>query len=102
MTGIPDRAAFESMWMHQEAVIRLITVIGEAATQLLKLHPAFVSSHPGVPWEKMSTMRNRVVHDYFEIDLDIVWNTVKQDLPALATQIRVLLQEPGVRGTTAG
>ena len=45
----------------------------------------------------MSTMRNRVVHAYFEIDLDIVWSTIKQDLPMLAGQIRDILLKPEVR-----
>ena len=94
LAGIPDVEAFEKLWMQQDAAIRSITVIGEASTQILKSDPAFVAQHPEVPWERMSTMRNRVVHDYFEIDLDIVWSTIRQDLPQLADQIRSMLKAP--------
>jgi uncharacterized protein with HEPN domain len=41
----------------------------------------------------MRTMRNKLIHDYFDVDLDVVWNTVQQDLPVLADQIRALLSQ---------
>ena len=47
--------------------------------------------HPQLPWDQMRAMRNKIIHDYFEVDYVIVWRTVKQDLPALARQIRELL-----------
>lgn len=92
ISGVADRAAFEDRWLEQEAAIRLITVIGEASAQLLRAEPGFVAGHPEVPWEKMTTMRNRVVHGYFEVDLDIVWTTIKQDLPKLVERIQPILE----------
>jgi uncharacterized protein with HEPN domain len=92
LEDVPDAAALEQLPMQQDAVIRCIAVIGEAATKILKADPDFVAQHPDVPWAKMSTMRNRVIHDYFEIDMDIVWSTVKQDLPALRLQLQAIRQ----------
>ncbi len=92
LDGLPDAAALETKWMEQDAVIRSITVIGEAATRILKVDPAFVAQHSQVPWQQMSAMRNRVVHDYFEIDPDVVWSTVTHDLPALRRQIQAILK----------
>lgn len=66
-------------------------MIGEAAIKLHKAAPDFAGMHPGIPWKDMRTMRNKLIHDYFDVDLEIVWSTVQQDLPELAAQIRALL-----------
>jgi uncharacterized protein with HEPN domain len=66
-------------------------VIGEAAIKLHKVAPDIATAHPDIPWKDMRTMRNKLIHDYFDVDLDIVWSTVQQDLPVLANQIRALL-----------
>jgi len=102
LDGVPDAVALETKWMEQDAVIRSITVIGEAATKILQVDPDFVSLHPEVPWRQMSAMRNRVVHNYFEVDLDIVWSTVSHDLPALKLQIQSIMatSRPSVRIST--
>lgn len=94
-----DALDFERNGMAQDAVIRCIQIIGEAATKILKVDRAFTERHPEVPWEKMTTMRNRLIHDYFEVDLDIVWSTVQQDLPDLRRRIGAILQskDPSLR-----
>jgi uncharacterized protein with HEPN domain len=71
----------------QQAVILNIIVLGEAATKLLGDCPDFLSRHPDVPWKSMKGMRNRIAHGYFEINLDIVWETVQQALPRLLQQL---------------
>ena len=71
----------------QQAVILNLLVIGEVATQIASGHPDFAEQHPEVPWKQMRGMRNRMTHGYFEINLDIVWDTVRQSLPALEHQI---------------
>ncbi len=71
----------------QQAVILNLLVIGEAATQLAGGHPDFVELHPEFPWKQMRGMRNRMAHGYFEINLDIVWDTVQRSLPLLEQQI---------------
>lgn len=72
----------------QQAVILNILVIGEAATKLADRHPEFVARHTDVPWRHMRGMRNRMAHGYFEINLDIVWDTIQQSLPDIERKIR--------------
>lgn len=71
----------------QQAVILNIVIIGEAATKLLKDYDGFLQRHPEVPWHAMKGMRNRIAHGYFDINLDIVWDTVKTALPHLLAQL---------------
>ncbi|MDP1643931.1 MAG: DUF86 domain-containing protein [Thiobacillus sp.] len=77
----------------QQAVILNILIIGEAATKLANEYPEIVSKHPTFPWKQMRGMRNRMAHGYFEINLDIVWETVQQSLPELEQQILQLMQQ---------
>lgn len=77
----------------QQAVILNVMVIGEAATQLANQDPELTACHPQLPWKKMRGMRNRMAHGYFEIDLDIVWDTVQLALPDLEQQILALQSE---------
>jgi uncharacterized protein with HEPN domain len=79
--------AFRADTRTQDAVIRSIEIIGEAAHRVRRMDPAFAATHADIPWEQMYGMRNRIVHDYFEIDLDVVWQTVITDLPALRAKI---------------
>lgn len=74
----------------QQAVIMSLIVIGEAATKIMDQHAAFASQHPAVPWRNMRGMRNRIAHGYFEINLDVVWDTVQSALPELLEQLRAL------------
>lgn len=92
VSGIPDANAFESNGIAQDAVVRCIEIVGEAASKILKADPAFVSRHPEVPWQQMSAMRNRVIHNYFDIDYEVVWRTAREDLPKLCVQIKALMQ----------
>ncbi len=55
--------------------------------------PQFVTAHPELPWIEMRGMRNKMIHDYFGVDVHVVWSTVKQDLPALKKQIEHILNE---------
>jgi len=71
--------------------VRTIAIIGEAAARIQKISPAFVASHSALPWVEMRDMRNKMIHEYFDVDWDIVWRTVKDDLPALKGQIDAVL-----------
>ena len=64
--------------------MHLIQVIGEAAAGL---SDGFIAQHPEVPWRQIIATRNRVVHGYFEVDLDILWDVAIIDVPELATRI---------------
>lgn len=70
-----------------DAVIRNFEVIGEAATNI----PVEIQKkNADIPWAEIVAMRNKVIHEYFGIDADIVWETVKQDLPKLKEGIKKL------------
>ena len=86
-----DPAAFEKDIRTQDAVIRALQVIGEAANKARVADPTLPSSAPEIPWDVMYGMRNRVIHDYFEVDLEVVWQTIQRDLPLLRPQIVQLL-----------
>ena len=92
IAGLEDLAALERDEKAQDAVVRTLTVIGEAAVRIHREAPQFVAEHPELPWSQMRGIRNKVVHDYFDVAWDVVWDTVKQDLPPLLDQIRALLK----------
>ena len=71
----------------QQAVILSLIIIGEAATKVMDGYAEFTEAHPEVPWRSMRGMRNRIAHGYFDINLDVVWDTVKTALPALLKQL---------------
>lgn len=71
----------------QQAVIMSFIIIGEAATKVMDGYAKFTQSHPEVPWRSMRNMRNRMAHGYFDINLDVVWETVQEWLPALLRQL---------------
>lgn len=65
-------------------LIRLLEIIGEAAAQVSAETRA---AHPELPWQSMSGLRNRLIHGYFNVNLDIVWDTMRGDLPPLIDQL---------------
>lgn len=72
-----------------DAVIRNLEIIGEAAANT----PDEVQKqYPEIPWNKMKTMRNFLIHEYFGVDLEIVWKTLIEDLPALNNAISTIQQ----------
>ncbi|WP_455289040.1 HepT-like ribonuclease domain-containing protein [Cupriavidus necator] len=71
----------------QQAVIMSLIIIGEAATKVMDCYPEFTQKHPEVPWRSMRGMRNRIAHGYFDINLDVVWDTVQTALPQLLKQL---------------
>ncbi len=88
---VPDEAAFLSAAIVQDAVIRNLEVVGEAANNVRNADPAFASKYPTIPWDLIYGMRNRISHGYFDINLEVVWHTVKDDLPKLHVEITTLL-----------
>ena len=89
-TGNMDFSAFSKDEKTSFAVIRALEIIGEASKNI----PEEVrSSHPDIPWREMAGIRNKLIHDYFGVNLAVVWKTVKEDLPTLEPKIRSLLEE---------
>ena len=76
--------------MMQDAVMHQIEIIGEASNSV---SDEFQDQHPELPWMQMRAIRNKIVHDYREINLDVIWDTVRNDLPMLEKQVRKVLGE---------
>jgi uncharacterized protein with HEPN domain len=74
----------------QQAVIMSLIIIGEAATKIMDGHAEFTQAHAEVPWRSMRNMRNRMAHGYFDVDLDVVWETVHEWLPQLLEQMSTI------------
>lgn len=76
--------------MLQLALIRLVEIVGEAAT---RVSDESRNRYPSVPWRQAQIMRNRLIRGYDTIDLDILWDTIKHDLPPLIAELRRVLDE---------
>ncbi len=83
-----SKADFIADKRTQQAVIMSLIVIGEAATKIMDQHAEFADQHRQVPWRSMRGMRNRIAHGYFDINLDVVWDTVQSALPDLMERLR--------------
>ncbi len=79
----------------QQAVIMSLIGLGEAAPKVMDGHAEFTRAPAEVPWRSMRNMRNRMAHGYFDINLDVVWETVQEWLPALLKQLLVVRQNAG-------
>lgn len=73
-----------------DAVIRNLEIIGEAASHIPE---SIQSKYPEIPWIQMKGMRNILIHEYFGVDIDVLWQTVIDDLPRLKKQIETLYCE---------
>ncbi len=87
LQGISYEAFCEDV-QRQDATVRRLEIIGEASRRLTE---EFRSQHSEVPWQDVIGMRHKIAHDYFEVDLKIVWDTVKADLPPLKAQVAAIL-----------
>jgi len=72
----------------QDAVIRRIEIMGEAAS---RISDELKSQYPALPWKKMKAMRNILIHMYDELDLEIVWDTIEKDIPGLLNELEKIL-----------
>ena len=72
------------------AIVRAIEIAGEAAA---KISPESRARAPDVPWQSIVSMRNRLIHGYFDIDRSIVWKTVQVELPTLLPALRALIEK---------
>lgn len=82
-----DKQSFLEDRRTQQAVIYNIMIIGEAASQIINEHPDFIESTPEIPWREMRGIRNRMAHGYFEINMDIIWDTATMYLADLGQKI---------------
>lgn len=94
-----SETAFLESQMVQDAVIRNFEIIGEASHNIEVNYPEFSVAHPELPLAFAYQMRNAVAHGYFKVDLEIVWNTIHANLPALHAQVREALISLPLDGT---
>lgn len=87
MSGM-DRAAFVDNIQCQDSVVRRLEIIGEAARHVSE---ATREALPALPWHQIIGMRNLLIHDYADVDFEVVWDTVHRDLPRLIAAIAPLV-----------
>ena len=78
--------------LHQYATFYALEVVGEAASHVGQ---AIQAANSDIPWRQIVSMRNRLVHAYYDIDVRIVWRTVQQSLPPLIARLEPMLPEQG-------
>ncbi|MBM4353131.1 MAG: DUF86 domain-containing protein [Deltaproteobacteria bacterium] len=77
------------------AVVRAFELMGEATKSI---PTPFRRRHPGIPWREMAGMRDKVIHEYFGVDVAVLWKTATEDVPAVTEAIRTILEsESGTR-----
>jgi uncharacterized protein with HEPN domain len=86
-----DYEAFVEDTKTQDAVIRTIEIIGEATK---RLSTELRDAHTDIPWKSMAGMRDKLIHDYFGVNIDIVWQIAVSELPGLASQIEQIMKRP--------
>jgi uncharacterized protein with HEPN domain len=85
-----SRENFQNDEKTTDAVVRNLEIIGEAAGRLPK---DFTDRHSEIEWVKIIGLRNRIVHEYFGVDLQIIWQILKKDLPAFETPLKDIRSE---------
>jgi uncharacterized protein with HEPN domain len=84
------RADLDRDRLLELALVRLLEIVGEAAS---RVSDEDCERHPEIPWPQIVSLRNRLIHGYDAVDLDILWQIVEQDLPPLITALETILDQ---------
>lgn len=87
-TGGVSSTAFRTDEKLQLAVVRLLEIAGEAANSV---SDEFKEVHDEIPWREITSTRNRLIHGYFDVDLDVVWKIATEDVPILVQNLRATI-----------
>lgn len=78
----------ETSTLHQHAIAKAVELVGEAAS---RISPQTQAAHPEIAWRQIIGMRNRLVHDYVHLNLNVLWDVLQRDIPALIAQLEPLV-----------
>lgn len=85
-----EKSDFLENRMLQDALVRKLELIGEAAKNLTE---KIRKQYPSIPWREIMRMRDKVIHHYFKVDLDLVWKTVTNDVPKLKSEVESIIEK---------
>ena len=86
--GMTENEFFSNSMAH-DAVIRQLEIIGEAANNIPDVYQ---EKHAKIPWGKMIGIRNKIIHEYFNVNFAVIWDTVQDDLPQLKKSIKKIIK----------
>jgi uncharacterized protein with HEPN domain len=87
-----DKAELQLNRVLELALIRLVEIVGEASA---KVSSATQKKYPWIPWRQVIGMRNRLIHGYDSVDLDVLWDTIEVDLPPLISALEIIVDQTG-------
>ena len=93
------RADLKNTRLLELGLVRLVEIVGEAGARVSKEERA---KHPEIPWDDVVGMRNRLIHGYDMVDLEILWDTVRDDLPRLIAVLERIVPPEDERGEPQG